>query len=74
MTVAKWPVPAYDNDECQDAVLWIDAKTKRPIRWCTRHGYNVGTCLVCGKKFHTRRQHARTCTGRCRQKLSREKV
>jgi len=54
-------------------VLYM-ARDRGACDYCQRHGMWVNTCQGCGEKFHTTRRHAKTCSARCRQKVSRAKV
>jgi predicted nucleic acid-binding Zn ribbon protein len=39
---------------------------------CKQHFWlYLNICLGCGEQFHTHRPHTKTCSDRCRQRLSR---
>lgn len=44
------------------------------IGHCARHNeLYLNSCLHCGNLFHTKREHARTCSNKCRMALSRSR-
>jgi len=46
--------------------------TKCDVGKCKEHFWvYLNICLGCGEKFHSIRPHAKTCSDKCRQRLSR---
>lgn len=58
-------IPATPN--CNRIVIMRDKQTKRVIFYCTTHKIRMQRCENCGAWFHSRRQHATSCSDRCRK-------
>ncbi len=55
-------------------VYFLKAHGAGGQEYCFSHSAWVNTCVNCGHKFHTTRNHAKTCSNKCRQSLTRMKV
>jgi len=63
------------TETCSVGVLtYFLSRVSGGQKYCFRCSRWVNTCAGCGSQFHTERAHAKTCSPKCRKKLSRSKV
>jgi len=59
---------------CERVHMSVGIYHKRDFYFCKKHSYlELNICQGCGELFHTDRRNAKTCSDKCRQRLSRKK-
>jgi len=63
------------SEVCRVGVLsYFQSRRAGGQEYCFKCAEWVNTCEGCGQKFHTGRAHAKTCSPKCRKRVSRTKV
>lgn len=59
---------------CKPRSKWLDIAHTKKADTCEDHFWlYLNTCLGCGEKFHSARPNAKTCSDKCRTRLSRSR-
>jgi predicted nucleic acid-binding Zn ribbon protein len=59
---------------CKPHFVKVGIYHKREFCFCEAHSYlELNKCEGCGQYFHTDRRNAKTCSDKCRQRVSRKK-
>ena len=57
---------------CKQVKVAVGLYSKRDFCMCAKHSsLELNICLGCGELFHTARKHTKTCSDKCRKRLSR---
>ena len=59
---------------CKPVQKWMDIAHTRKACTCEVHFWlYLNVCLGCGEKFHASRPDAKTCSDKCRKRVSRSR-
>jgi hypothetical protein len=57
---------------CKFRHTYLDVDHKKPVSRCKEHFWlYLNVCMGCGEKFHSNRPNVKTCSDKCRKRLSR---